>query len=358
MDQEREKKVVLTAAFCGIVVLGVYLSVKFLLPPMLPFLLGFVIAWGLHKPSGFLAEKLHLDKRLPAILLTAVFYIAAFFIILFVGIQIVSAAKEIVPQLPSIFTDQVLPFINSCTEKVESILKEYDPSLLSAVDLWITEATGSLSQSVTSISASALKLMSNIAVGTPEMILKIVLTVVSTFFISKDFDSIVGFIKKLLPAKYRMAIGQVREKAVTSIAIFVRSYFLIFLLTAAELSVGLWLLNIPYAVEMGILIAVVDIMPVLGTGLVLLPWSLIAVVIGEPFLGIGLFLLYVIITAIRNIVEPKLVGGKIGLHPLAALISMFLGLQLFGLMGLFLFPVILSLAVQLKRDGLLPHISF
>lgn len=113
-------------------------------------------------------------------------------------------------------------------------------------------------------------------------------------------------------------------------------------------------MRIPYAVWIGLLVAVIDIMPVLGTGTVLLPCAVIAVFMKNIPLAIGMLLLYIVITAIRNTVEPKLVGQQIGLHPLATLISMFLGLQLLGIVGLFAFPVILSLLIQFRKDGILP----
>ena len=187
--------------------------------------------------------------------------------------------------------------------------------------------------------------------GMRGMILRIVLTVISTFFISMDFDRIVCFLKRLLPEK---AIGPIREKLFQSLKIFLRSYCLIFLITFSELSAGLFILRIPYAVWIGLLVAVVDIMPVLGTGLVLLPWAVIAAFMGNFPLAAGMVLLYILMTAVRNIVEPRLVGCQIGLHPLATLISMFVGMQLFGIIGLFVLPVALSLAVQFLRDGVLP----
>lgn len=270
----------------------------------------------------------------------------------------VTAAKDIFPQLPGLFTDQVLPFLDSCVESVKESFGQLDPAVSTMIDTWLSGLMASLSQSVTALSGTVIKFVSNIAVGTPEMILKIVLTVVSTFFISIDFERITKAIKKLLPARFNAPIGQAKEKAAASIAIFVRAYSLIFLLTFAELSVGLWLLRIPYAFQIGFLIAVVDLMPILGTGLVLLPWALVAAVLGNGVLAIGLVVLYVVITAVRNVVEPKLVGGKIGLHPLATLISMFVGLQLFGVVGMFLFPLSLSILVQMKKDGILPQISW
>lgn len=357
MSQEKQKKVVLAAAFCGTVLIILYFFINFLLPPLMPFLLGFLVAWLLHKPIAFLAQKFHLPRKFPAILLTAVFYILATGILVFAGIQMVTAVKEIFPQLPGLFTDQVLPFINNCVESVKEAFGQFDPAISSVIDTWFSELTTSLSQSVTAVSGTVIKVASNIAVGTPEMILKIVLTVVSTFFIAIDFERITGAIKKLLPARFQTPIAKAKEKAAASIGIFVRAYSLIFLLTFAELSVGLWLLRIPYAIQLGLVIAVVDLMPILGTGLVLLPWALVAAVIGNGVLAIGLIVLYVAITAIRNIVEPKLVGEKIGLPPLATLISMFVGLQLFGIVGMFLFPLTLSLLVQMKRDGLLPKFS-
>lgn len=352
VDQEKQKKFVLTAAFYGIILCALYFSVKLLISPMLPFLAGFLVAWLLHGPSVFLAERLHLKPKIPAVVLTAVFYILAFILIAFIGVQIGVAAKDVFPKLPGLFNDQILPFISSM-EQVKGSLGQFDPSISSMIDAWFSEMTSSLSQSITTVSTYIIKLMSNIAMGTPEMILRIVLTVVSTFFMSMDFEKIVCLIKRLLPERYHGAIGHAKEKAVTSIVIFIRAYTVIFLLTFAELGIGFWLLKIPYAGGLGFLVAVVDIMPILGTGLVLLPWALVAGVMGNMFLAIGMVALYVVITAIRNVVEPKLVGRKIGLHPLATLISMFVGLQLFGILGMFLFPLLLSLGVQFKRDGLL-----
>ena len=203
-----------------------------------------------------------------------------------------------------------------------------------------------------------MKSISGFAAGMPMMILRIVLTILSTFFISMDFERIICFIKKLLPEKAAKTIQPIKEKIFYSPKIFLRSYCLIFLMTFAELSIGFLLMKIPYAILIGLLVAVIDIMPVLGTGLVLLPWAAIAAIMSNYPIAIGLIVLYIIMTVVRNTVEPRLVGQQIGLHPLATLTSMFLGMQLFGIIGLFVFPVVLSLLVQFERDGVLPHPSW
>lgn len=122
-------------------------------------------------------------------------------------------------------------------------------------------------------------------------------------------------------------------------------------LTFAELSAGLLLLGIPNAILVAALIAVVDILPVLGTGTVVLPWAAFALLQGQHRLFIGLLVMYAVIALVRNILEPRLVSHQIGLHPLATLFFMYVGLQILGLAGMLLFPVLAMVSVQLQKEG-------
>jgi sporulation integral membrane protein YtvI len=271
-------------------------------------------------------------------------------ILVFVGTQVGSLLGGLIPQLPDLVKNQILPLINRSVVVVKEFLAQYDIAAAEQIDEWFVELSSQLVTMITSFSTFALKLVSSVAAGMPSLILKVVLTVISTFYFSLDFERIVGFFRALLPKKAVSFLQSLKMKGQKSLGVFVRSYILVFLLTCTELSLGFAVLQLPYPVLLGVLIAVVDILPVLGTGLVLLPWALICIIIGNYFLGVGLLVLYIAITVIRNIVEPKLVGNQIGLHPLATLISMFVGLQLFGLLGLFLFPVTLSILIQFKDE--------
>ena len=92
-----------------------------------------------------------------------------------------------------------------------------------------------------------------------------------------------------------------------------------------------------------------DLLPILGSGSVLVPWAVIQLLAGRWTMGLGLLLLFGVLSTVRQILEPRLVGIQLGLHPLAALISMFAGLELFGFWGLVLCPLALTAAVQLSR---------
>src|SRR5699024_9383370 len=118
-----------------------------------------------------------------------------------------------------------------------------------------------------------------------------------------------------------------------------------------ELAIGLSIIGVDRAVLIALGIAVFDILPVLGTGGIMLPWAAIRALAGDYRMAISLFVVYLIITVIRNIIEPKIVGQQIGLHPVVTLISMFVGLQLFGAVGLFGLPITLSLLRNLNDNG-------
>lgn len=138
-----------------------------------------------------------------------------------------------------------------------------------------------------------------------------------------------------------------------TIANMLKGYISIMFITFVELSVGLTVLQAPNSILLAALIAVVDILPVLGTGTVLIPWSLISLITGDTFLGIGLIILYVVILIVRNIIEPKFIGKRIGLKPLVTLVSMYLGMKLAGVAGMFIFPLVVAFLKNLHDAGII-----
>lgn len=129
----------------------------------------------------------------------------------------------------------------------------------------------------------------------------------------------------------------------------IRAYALIMFITFVELFIGFNIIGIDKPLTAAVFIAIFDILPVLGTGGIMIPWALISLLQGHVPLAISLFVLYLVVTVIRNIIEPKIVGSQIGLHPVITLLSLFIGAQLFGIIGLFGFPITLSLLKHLNE---------
>lgn len=355
MNTENKKVFLVHAAYYAVIVVLILLFMRYLLTPLSPFIFGIVVAWGLQRPANALSRKLHLPKRIPAMLLTVVFYCILFVAVVTAGLQIISALEHFVPQIPSLYTKTIVPFIASSLDELELKMQEFDPSIVDIVDRMSSELLSYLNKLISNISVSAVRLVSNIITGLPTVILTVIVAVVSTCFAALDFDRIVSYTKSKLPSRLRNTVSTTFSTGVDSIRKILASYITIMCLSFVELSIGFLLLNVPYAVGLALLVAIIDIMPILGTGLVLIPWAIIAAVLGSYRMALGVAALYVVMLVVRNIVEPKLVGQQMGLHPLVTLISMFVGLQLFGLLGLFGFPIALSLYIKLTAGRKAGH---
>lgn len=168
-----------------------------------------------------------------------------------------------------------------------------------------------------------------------------------------DFEKITGFIKRQLPESASSSIGEVKKYITTTLFKCVLSYILILTMTFAEITIGLSIIGIPNAVLIALVIAVFDILPVLGTGGIMIPWAIISFAYGNYKIGLGIALLYVIVTIIRNIVDPKLVGQQVGLHPVVTLISMFVGLHFLGFIGMLGLPITISVVKNLNDKGVI-----
>ena len=121
---------------------------------------------------------------------------------------------------------------------------------------------------------------------------------------------------------------------------YLRACLLLGLLTFLQVFIGLAILGVPYAFLLALLIAAVDFLPLLGTGVILIPWAVVCLLLGQIKLGIGLLVLYAVSSVVRQVLEPKLIGAGLGLHPLLSLLAMYAGLKLFGVWGMILSPLV------------------
>ncbi|MDG0790253.1 AI-2E family transporter [Cohnella ginsengisoli] len=151
----------------------------------------------------------------------------------------------------------------------------------------------------------------------------------------------------------RSQVAQVMENLRKSIFGFLRAQFVLSLMTYVISFVGLLIIGTGYPLAIALLIVVVDILPILGTGSVLVPWAAYMMLTGDTYTGIGLILLFLVITVVRRIVEPKVLGDAVGIGALPALISLYVGFELVGLVGVFLGPVVVIVYMAARKVGLI-----
>lgn len=348
---EKKKKFIINCLYYAIFFAAAFLLIKFGLPLVAPFVIGFLIAYGLQRPIRFLAGKMNCSPKITAVLVVLVFYGTIGLFVVLLGIKAFTTAGHFIINLPQLYHIYGEPILTGVFTELENAVKRMDPSLLEGLDYLWEQFMQSLLQLVSRLSVTSMEMISGIASSLPMLFIKLLLMIISTFFIAVDYDKLTGFCMAQLRGRGKNIFLQVKRYIVGTLFVCIRSYLLIMTITFVELSVGLTVIGIRRAVLIAFCIAVFDILPVLGTGGIMIPWALITVVQGNYMLALKLFVIYVVITVIRNIIEPKIVGSQIGLHPVVTLVSMFAGVQLLGVVGLFGFPILLSLLRNLNDTG-------
>jgi len=183
--------------------------------------------------------------------------------------------------------------------------------------------------------------------ATPRFLIGSIVCVMATFYLSADYGTLCERFLSLLPHAARARLLQLRGVAGTAVRRYLRAYLLLFVLTFLEVLVGLWILRQPYALLIALGVAVVDLLPVFGAGAVLLPWAILSLLFGAHQLGLGLLILYGVMTIVRQIAEPHVVGGSLGLHPFVTLLALFVGWALFGVFGMLIAPAVALLTKAL-----------
>ena len=219
---------------------------------------------------------------------------------------------------------------------------------------WGTSLEEVLQNAVTSLSRRVVGWLGGIASSLPSILFTLTFTVLSTIFFLQDYAGITGFIVRSLPGRWLRPMVESKRYLLGAVQKVLFAYLCIMFITFGEITLGLWLLRVPYFAAIAFAIALLDILPFIGSGLFLIPWGAYHLLISrQTALGAGLLLLYAVVTVVRMWLEPRIVGGRIGLHPLATLTAMYAGLKIFGFWGLLLAPLGTTLLLHLRQGGYL-----
>lgn len=345
MNTEKKRAFLIQLAYWLVVAAGVYLGLEYLLPISVPFLFGSLIAWLVIR----LSEKLRCPHKLFRIGLTLLIYGIMGLLVALAAVKSVSGITSLIQWLPEVYENKLLPLATMAYDWFAEKIRMLDPALLSALEMLVESVLSGLKNLISTLSGFAVNLVSGLATGIPNLIFSLLAMIFSTIFVVGDYERIAAFAGANIPENVKKLLNNIRIYLTDTLFVVIRSYVLIMLLTFAELSILFSLFGIEHAVPKAAVIALLDIMPILGTGGIMIPWAVTSLVLGYTKLGLELLLIYGIVTVVRNYVEPKIVGTQLGLHPIITLVAMFIGLRLFGFWGLFGLPVGISFLWKQKH---------
>lgn len=347
MNLEKQKAFIIHCVFGVILLLIVYGSIKYVFPLLMPFVIGIIIAMSFRSLIDFLGTKIPINRTFICIFVLLVFYSLLVLIITLIGARFFHFISTLFDGLPSLYKSTLQPAFQLMTDN----LFERFPSIQVYLDDFINNLGQSIFTYISNISTKVVGTVTGLASQVPSLLIKVVFTIVSSFFFTIDYYKITGFIIHQFKDSQKNIILKLKDNVIGSLGKIIKAYALIISITFLELSIGFKILGVPTPFLIGGIVAIVDIMPILGTGAILIPWSIISFSLGDSKVGIGMLVLYIFITVVRQVLEPKIVGQQIGLHPIVTLILMFVGAQLMGILGLFSLPVIATILVTLDKEG-------
>jgi len=351
MTTEKKRNFIISVMYVAVIVVLAYFFISYALVWCMPFAIGLTVAVALQKPINWLHKKTRLPTKL----------ISVFFVFL-----ILSILGAIAWQLVYLLIRE----IEILAKKIPDLVKELPVVIdqigdsLSGFFDWLPEEfnanwNGLVNQSVTELQNSAVSMSTSLGQwaattaipALPFMLINIIITIVACCFISMDYDNIANFIKKQFSRRNSDIISRIKHIAIRTPMRIARAYLIIASITFVELLIGFSLLRFKNAALLAILISIFDIMPVVGCGTIMIPWGIISIITGNVPVGIALLVMQVIVFVVRQFIEPRVVGDQLGLPPIVTLIAFYVGLQTFGAVGMFLFPLALIILKDLQESG-------
>jgi len=350
LDRKTESRLaaLIRGAYFAMVGLAVFLCVRYLLSLLLPLVLGLVIAALTRPLSERLSRATGLGPRASGYLALLMAYVLLGAALLLLAAVLGGYLYRAAAGFPAVWRGALQPALRDFTAAADRFLSRLLPQTAVLGNL-----TEKLQEALFSLSAELLSALGAATAKLPDLIMTLFFTVACSLVICANYREITSFIVRQLPAGRRHLLFSLKEGTGAALLAYLKAYLLLSLIAFAELSLGFFLLDIDEWLPTAVLAAVLDLLPLVGTGAVLLPWSFLCLLRGSTAMAAGLLLLYAITVAVRGILEPRLVGGQLGLHPLVSLCAVYLGYRAAGMAGMLGAPFTAQLLVSLHRAGAL-----
>ena len=324
----------------GLLIIGIYIGLK-LAVFYIPFIVAFIISLIIEPAIKFLMKKTNITRKMSSIII----FLLAFSII--IGsvtwgiISLVSESTNLLQTL-NIYIDKAYTQMQetiskmsitkiSISKNISNLVQEASTEILFKISGWLTEFLTKLINVITSI---------------PTIAIYTVITILSLYFICTDRIYILDLMEYHMPSKWVQKLAVHIKEISKNLGGYLKAEVTLILVSFMISVIGLYILkfvgmNVKYPLLIALATAFVDALPILGTGTILVPWAVFSALDGDITLAIALIVLWIIMSIARQLLEPKIVSGKIGIHPIFTLIAMYTGFKVIGIMGMLVGPIVL-----------------
>lgn len=349
--------IVIVATIGGIVLL------YFLGKLMVPFIIGFFLALIINPLVAFIQEKTKMPRGF-AVFTSIIIIIgaisAAITLLVTEIIQGFSHLSKIIPEhyknfseyVQDTYEEKIMPLFNNLLSMFRDLEQGQQGTLLDSMQFVGERLTNTFSTIIQSIGNGLYIVISKL----PNFATILIISLLATFFISKDWERIILKLHEKIPEKIHRRINQIHEGLQSALLGFLKAELKLTFISACIVFAGLLILRVEHALSIALIVWIVDFAPYIGAILVFLPWALYSFFTGDIFLGTGLSILYGLIVLQRQLIKPKILSSSIGISPLLTLFTMYVGFKLIGVIGIVLGPLTFIMLKILNETGMLREI--
>lgn len=342
-----------TILYIGLIVLAAYLLFKYVAPLVAPFIIAVFLAFLIEPLVGIMQNRVRLPRPVA---------VAFTMLVVFGGLVLVItlAVTRLIVELVhlSTFLPKYILNIQSVLQLWEKKAGNYYANLPADVIQFVnqelsTSNLNSVIERAQILTGKALNVVLQLVSAVPFWVVLVIISGIATYFMSKDKKVILMFWIKALPAPWGKKSLDIAKDIFQAIINYVRAQLVLITITFLQTMIGLYIIDAPYVLLMALIIGVADLIPVLGPSSIYIPWIIWEFMTGDSSFAVKLLLLFAIVIIVRQILETKIVSSTMGLHPLATLMSMYVGLKLLGGLGVVAGPLFLITLKAFASAGLL-----
>ncbi len=343
MNAKQKQNFLLTVAFWAVIALLFVWGIKIAFRLFWPFFAGLFLAFFLHPAVNWISRFSCAKKSFWSVTILLLLYAVLGAVLCLLCGWAIAGVEKLLQILPQIYEEQIRPFL-ALLEQQFSAPKTRGSSPLQLMDGILPK----IQETLVEFTGKALSAASSWAAKAPAVFTAFLFAVLSSFMISLEYQNITLWIRHNTPRRIHLILADLKDFLFSTLFQMGKAYFLLFGITFAEIALGLWLIGIEHVWYWALIVAVADALPVVGPGIILVPWAVVSLVYANYWEGIGLLALFGIVALVRTIIEPRILGKQFGLHPLATITAMYAGAQLFGIWGFFFAPVAVLYFMHLK----------
>ncbi len=336
-------------AFIGVFLFLAYLAVRYVFGAIAPFIIAFITASLVEPLVRIMVSKLRIPRGISSSVCVVLLLLVLLAISAFLSTYIWKEGKDLVFNIPS-YVNQIIGYLKNTVQNNSGIFASIPDAVLEKVFAYLSNYE--YSTLVTgSVGGLVLGYAGDMVVHIPSAIVFFIVSIVSSIFMSISFPTVKGFILAQVKPRMQELILDVKRTLFSTIWKYLRSYSILMFITFAELLVFFLIFGFKPALPLAFLISIVDILPVLGVGTILIPWSAFCLLTGSPWRALIIICIYIVVTIVRQVLEPKVIGDHVGLLPIVTLFCIWVGLKLFGFGGMFLIPITVVILKNLHESG-------